>query len=124
MHMFSYKDIEKQEWAKVTLKNGQNITFKRAFQNGPMLVKDWAEKTTSNKKRVDRTAIWFTTDWEIRAIQGKWVTLWELAAQCKNAWLTNAMYLDWSSWIAWMKNWKTWEKRWWFASGATWLQLW
>ena len=124
MHMFSFKEIEKQDWATITKKNWETITFKRAMQNWPMLVANGKEWTTSQKKKTDRTAIWFTSTGEIRAIQWKWITLWELATFCKNEWLTNAIYLDGSPWIAWLKNWKTWEKRWWFASWATWLQLW
>ena len=124
MHMFSYKDIDNQEWNKIKLKNGEEITFTWAFQNWPMLVQNWIIQTTSNKKSVNRTCIWFLPSWEIRAVQAKWVTLAELANYCKEEWLKNVMYLDWSNWIAWMKNWNTWDKRWEFAAWATWLQLW
>lgn len=124
MHMFSYKDIDSQEWSTITKTDWEKISFKWAFQNGPMLVQDGNVQTSNSSKKVDRTAIWFTKTWEIRAVQASSVTLWEFADFCKNQWLSDTMYLDWSKWIAGLKDWKAWSVWWWFASWATWLQLW
>lgn len=124
MHMFSNNDITEQTWSTVKLKDWKDITFKRAFQNWPMLVENWVVQTQSSWKKVDRTAIGFTESWEIRWIQAKQCTLWELANFAQNSWLKNVMYLDGSSWIAWMSNWETWQKRWNTSKWAVWLQLW
>lgn len=124
MHMFSFHDIKEQSGNTITKQNWEKITFKRAFQNGPMLVQNWDIKTSSNSKKVDRTAIWFTASWEIRCVQVKQASLVELANFCKEKWLTNTMYLDGSQWIAWMQNWATWQKFWWIRNWVTWIQLW
>lgn len=125
MHMFSYKDIAQQDGSTITKNDWEKISFKWAFQNGPMLVQDWELQTKNSNKKVDRTAIWFTSSWEIRAVQASSVSLWEFADFCKNQWLSNTMYLDWSSWIASLKDWRTWTLYWkWFAQWATWLQFW
>lgn len=124
MHMFSYRDIVGQEWATIIKSDGEKIMFKRAFQNGPMLVYDWIPQTKNSSKKVDRTAIWFTSTWELRAVQATSVTLWEFAAFCDDQWLSNTMYLDWSRWIAGLRDGETWQTWWWFAAWATWLQFW
>lgn len=132
MHMFSSNDIESQDWSTIIRKNWEEreeITFKWAFQNGPMLVQDWVIKKKNTENKLDRTAIWFTSSWELRAVYGHNVSIGEFASFCASKWLSNTMYLDGSNWIAGIKNWEVWwdwlaKKEWWLVNpDATWLQF-
>ena len=107
LHLLGYEEYK-----------GSPISFKRAFQNGPILMKDGINVCNINStSKCNRSGIWFNKNtWDAMVIYSdEPVTPYEFAEKFKDRGCTDVIFLDWESLYAWYedesgKHWNLQEK--------------